>query len=169
MSFEDIVKRLFVSQSTQYGDKYIEHLLEQYKIYTSSAETISDRRQKSNEFFLALNTGLVALLGFVANRAGNLQVSLSLGLSAVAGGTVCYLWFRIICSYKGLNDAKYRVIHAIESRLPLALYDTEWESLGRGKDRRIYWPFSHIELWVPWIFIGIYFALALSMLLSYRH
>lgn len=68
MKSEEVQKMLFVSASEQYGDKYIEHLLEQYKIYISSTEKISDRRQKANEFFLALNTALVTLLGFVISK-----------------------------------------------------------------------------------------------------
>jgi hypothetical protein len=52
---------------------------------------------------------------------------------------------------------------AIEERLPLALYDTEWEALGRGKDKKKYWPFSHIEQYVPWIFVGLYAILLLSL------
>lgn len=157
MKPEDIDKMLFVSASEKYGDKYIEHLLEQYKVYINATEKISDRRQKTNEFFLGLNTALVALLGFVASRSE--QITTLLVLAAIAGITMCYLWYRIIVSYKGLNGGKFKVIHAIEARLPLALYDTEWEMLGRGKNRKIYWPFTHIELWVPWIFIIIYGAL----------
>lgn len=40
MSIElnDFDKKLFVSAIEKYGDKYIEHLLEQYKIYVSSVE-----------------------------------------------------------------------------------------------------------------------------------
>ena len=76
----------------------------------------------------------------------------------------CYLWFRIVVSYKGLNSGKFKVIHAIEARLPLALYDTEWEMLGRGKSKKIYWPFTHIELLVPWIFIAIYTIFILTLI-----
>ena len=75
---------------------------------------------------------------------------------------MCYLWYRIIVSYKGLNGGKFKVIHAIEARLPLALYDTEWEMLGRGEKKEIYWPFTHIEMIVPWIFITIYSLMLLS-------
>jgi hypothetical protein len=163
MKKEEIEKVLFISESAKYGDKYIEHLLDQYKIYINAAEKISDRRQKTNEFFLGLNTALVALLGFIATKTNQSEIGLMLGISAIAGITICYLWFRIIASYKGLNSAKFKVIHAIEMRLPLALYDTEWEMLGRGEDKKIYWPFSHIELHVPKIFIIIYFALILSL------
>lgn len=162
MKNEEIQKMLFVSTSDKYGDRYVEHLLEQYKIYINAAEKISDRRQKTNEFFLALNTSLVAFLGFIATKISQSEISLMLIVSTIPGIVICYLWFRIIISYKGLNSAKFKVIHTIELRLPLALYDTEWEMLDRGKNKKVYWPFSHIELHVPKIFILIYFALLLS-------
>ncbi len=164
MKKEDIEKILFISASEKYGDKYIEHLLDQYKIYINATEKISDRRQKTNEFFLGLNTALLALLGFIATKTSQPEITMMLGVSEVAGITMCYLWYRIIASYKGLNSAKFKVIHAIEMRLPLALYDTEWEMLGRGEDKKIYWPFSHIELHVPKIFIAIYVALLISII-----
>lgn len=164
MKKEEIEKILFISESAKYGDKYIEHLLDQYKIYINATEKISDRRQKTNEFFLGLNTGLVALLGFIATKANQSEIGLILGMSAIAGITICYLWYRIIASYKGLNSAKFKVIHAIELRLPLALYDTEWEMLGRGEDKKVYWPFSHIELHVPKVFIAIYVIMLISVI-----
>ncbi|SRR6266481_6127442 len=168
MKAEDIQKMLFVSASDKYGDRYIEHLLEQYKIYIASAEKISDRRQKANEFFLGLNTALVALLGFVATKMDRDDIAAILVLAALAGITMCYLWYRIIRSYDGLNSGKFRVIHAIEVRMPLALYDTEWEMLGRGENKKIYWPFTKIERRVPWIFIVIY-ALLIVSALPWRH
>jgi len=166
MKKEDIEKMLFISTEEKYGDKHVEHLLDQYKIYINATEKISDRRQKTNEFFLGLNTVLITLLGFVATKINQSEINLMLAMSAVAGVTICYLWYRIITSYKGLNSAKFKVIHAIESRLPLALYDTEWEMLGRGKDKKIYWPFTHIELFVPWIFIIIYLIILFTTFYS---
>lgn len=159
MNSDNLESRLFVSKSEKYGDKYIEHLLEQYKIYINSAEKISDRRHKSNEFFLGLNSALVALLGFIATRTSGMEITSLVTLSSIAGMTLCYLWYRIIYSYKCLNSGKFKVIHTIEKRLPLSLYDTEWEALERGKNKKVYWPFSHIELFVPWIFIIIYFII----------
>ena len=163
MKSEDIERMLFISDSDEYGDKYIEHLLEQYKIYIASAEKISDRRQKTNEFFLGLNTALVALLGFVVTKMSQVEVISILILSSIAGMMMCYLWYRIIRSYDGLNGGKFKVIHAIEARLPLALYDTEWEILGRGDEKKIYWPFTKIERWIPWIFIAIYVIIVFSI------
>ena len=166
METEKLEAMLFVSASDKYGDKYVEHLLEQYKIYINSAEKISDRRQKSNEFFLTLNSTLVALLGYIATKMDNADMMYVLLSSSIIGIAMCYLWYRTVRSYKGLNSGKFKVIHAIERRLPLALYDTEWEILDRGKDKKIYWPFSHIELLVPWIFIAIYSVLLLTTVYS---
>ena len=157
-------EKLFVSDSAKYGSSYIEHLLDQYRLYVNSAEKISDRRQKTNEFFLGLNTALIALLGFMMTKADATNNELLLFVASMAGTVICYLWYRIIVSYKGLNGAKFEVIHAIEERLPLALYDTEWEALGRGEDKTKYWPFSHIEQYVPWIFVALYAILLLSLI-----
>ena len=162
MERKDIDKMLFVSESADYCDKYIEHLIEQYKIYVSSAEKISDRRQKANEFFLAVNTALVALLGFIVSKTNSDQIIEMLVIASLAGIVMCYLWYRMVRSYDGLNSGKYKVIHLIERRLPLALYDTEWEVLGRGERKDLYEPFTKIEAKVPWIFIGIYSLLFLS-------
>ena len=159
MTEEDIQKMLFVAESKNYGDKYIEHLLEQYKIYINAAEKISDRRQKANEFFLALNTFLVTLLGYITAKMQHEVSHLTVLFASIAGISMCYLWYRMVLSYKGLNGGKFNVIHTIETRLPMALYDTEWELLGRGKNKKLYWPFTHIEVWIPWIFITLYAVL----------
>ena len=164
MEKDQIEKLLFVSASDNYGDKYIEHLLEQYKIYINATEKISDRRQKSNEFFLALNAALVTLLGYLTTKSNHNQAEVMILFASIAGITICYLWYRIIHAYKGLNSGKFKVIHSIEARLPLALYDTEWELLGRGKHKELYWPFTHIEIKVPWIFMIIYSLLILSVI-----
>ncbi|MAZ40538.1 hypothetical protein CL654_00265 [bacterium] len=153
MDEKDINTKLFRDSSED--DTYIEHLLEQYKLYINSHEKVSDRRQKTNEFFLGLNTALLAALGFIVGKFGD-SSALLVSFALVAGMVICYFWYRIIYSYKGLNTGKFKVIHAIESRLPLSLYDTEWDVLGRGEDKEKYWPFSHIEIKIPWVFILLY-------------
>jgi hypothetical protein len=119
MNPDEIEKKLFGDAREKYGDKYIEHLLEQYKIYLNSAEQISDRRQKTNEFFLGLNTALVALLGFFSTKSSDGSTSL-ITVAALAGLILCFLWYQIISSYKKLNGAKFKVVHAIEKRLPIS-------------------------------------------------
>src|ERR1700731_2937994 len=42
--------------------------LEQYKLYLQMVDKIGDRRQSANSFFLSINTGLCALLGYMFMR-----------------------------------------------------------------------------------------------------
>jgi hypothetical protein len=65
-------------------------------------------------------------------------------------------WF-LINSYKQLNTAKFALAHEIEEKLPLKLYRDEWKVLGEGRDRKKYYPFSHIEKLIPVLFGSCYF------------
>lgn len=157
-------KMLFVSDSNKYGDKYIEHLLEQYKIYIEAAEKVSDRRQKANEFFLALNTAVVTVVGgLIASEVLQERLVWFVAPAFLAGITMCYFWYSTVRAYKNLNSAKFKVVHMIERRMPIALYDTEWELVGRGQRNDLYEPFTHIEIKVPWIFMSLYALLCLSV------
>lgn len=144
-----------------YGAKYQEHVLSQYAMYVEMADRLSARRQSANTFFLTVNTVLVAFLGVLAaERAANAPVVWVLTVAA-AGVTLSYSWYRLIRSYRDLNGAKFRVVHAIERRLPLRLYDAEWESVGRGERPDLYLPLTHVELRVPWVFAVLYVVLAI--------
>lgn len=145
----------------EYGEAYREHVLEIYKTYLEMADRISERREKANAFFLAVNTGIVALLAKEALGGGGQAAALGL-LVPVAGGVACYLWHRLIRSYRDLNSAKFKVIHAMERQLPLRPYDAEWEAVGRGRNPKLYLPFTHVELLLPWILMGFHLVLLLS-------
>jgi hypothetical protein len=157
MTPEEFEKKLF-RDTKEYGDKYVEHLLEQYKLYIASAEKISDRRQTTNSFFLGLNTAVLGMLGWINSRPGTGGSFVFLAAS-VAAIVICIFWFEMMRSYRNLNTAKFQVIHAIERRLPLSMYDVEWDIVQRGVVRKKYWPFSHIEMKVPGVFILIYAAI----------
>ncbi len=148
----------------EYGPSYRDHSLEIYKIYLEMADRISGRREKANSFFLAVNAALIALLAkgiFGGSAATPRAIEL---LVPVAAGVLCYLWYRIIRSYRDLNSAKFKVIHAIERQLPLCPYDAEWESVDRGNNAKLYLPFTHVERVVPWLFMTFYAIYAASTL-----
>lgn len=155
---ENISEKLFQTNKKDYGQKYEDHLFDQYKIYIESVEKISDRRQKNNEFFVALNTALLGILGYI-----NIKTKISLVpivvFFSIAGIIINYYWYRTVRSFKGLNSGKFKLIHEIESRLPIALFKIEWDVLGRGKKRDLYWPVSHIETKIPWLFMFLYFCI----------
>ena len=136
-------------------ESYQSHLLEQYKLYITSAENISNRRQTANAFFVTVNTVLVSLVGYL--DFGSDKSSSIYWLISVAGIAISYMWYRLIRSYKDLNSAKFKVIHEIEKNLPISPYDAEWEAVDRGKDSKLYLPFTHIEIYIPWVFAGMHF------------
>lgn len=154
MSSEQIRRKLFNNESTEnYGsnDCYQTHLIEQYKLYLTSTENISNRRQIANAFFVSVNTALVSLASYLnlgASNASNFYWVISL-----AGIAISYMWYRLVRSYKDLNSAKFKVIHEMEKNMPSSPYDAEWEAVGGGEDSKLYLPFTHIEIFVPWVFI----------------
>lgn len=133
--------------SYEASSPYNAHILEQYKVYLASAESISNRRQTANAFFVSLNTALVSLLSYLS--LGDLS---AYWLVAIVGAAVSYMWYRLIKSYKDLNTAKFKVIHEIEKSLPIQPFDAEWQAVGRGNNSSLYLPFTKVEIFVPWIF-----------------
>ncbi len=138
---------MIANSAEKYGENYQSHCLEMYKLYVEGAEKISDRRHLANSFFLTINTALIGIVGYVGGSIGKWNWVVS-----VAGIALCWVWCRLIRSYKDLNSGKFKVVHEIEKELPLAPYDAEWEALGRGTDSKLYLQFTRIEKLVPLIF-----------------
>lgn len=130
-------------------------VIEQYKLYVEMADRISSRRLTANSFFLSINTALVALTSYINNISNSSLLSSSL-LISLAGMILCYMWYRLIRSYKDLNTAKFKVIHNMEKMLPFNPYDAEWIEVGEGKNKKKYLPFTNIEMRVPWVFLLIH-------------
>ena len=155
---------LFAKNEKDYGNDYKEHLFEQYKLYVESVEKTSDRRQHANNYFITINTALISLIGLSFQIKIFENLSWIKSVLALVGIIICIVFWYLIRSYKQLNTGKFAVIHEIEKHLPLALYKYEWEILGEGKDNKKYYPFSHIELLIPWVFGIIYALLGLYFL-----
>ncbi|MBE9065569.1 hypothetical protein IQ260_02760 [Leptolyngbya cf. ectocarpi LEGE 11479] len=139
-------------------------LLEQYKLYVETMEKVVARRQTVNSFFLAANTFLITLSGFANEQLGlegtNSRSFSLLGIS-ISGILLSTIWLKLSRSYGLMNAAKFEVIHALERKLPAALFLGEWIALGEGKDPRKYQPMSKVESRVTWVFIYLYIAVIL--------
>lgn len=155
---------LFAKNEKDYGNNYQEHLFEQYKLYVESVEKTSDRRQHANNYFITINTALISLIGLSFQIKIFENLAWIKSVLALVGIFICVIFWYLIRAYKQLNTGKFEVIHEIEQHLPLALYKHEWKVLGEGKDNKKYYPFSHIELIIPWVFGIIYALLGLYFL-----
>jgi len=159
MGTTPVGERLISNPQESYGDRFRDHLLEQYKLYVDSAQKVSEKRISSSNYLLTVSSSLLTLFGIGATQMTGPWL---LAIPA-AGLLVSIAWFSMVSSYKDLNSAKFQVIHELERELPAALFAYEWHhcELGRGKAYR---PITHVERWVPLIFAGVYLILGVFAL-----
>ena len=155
---DTLLRETHTDHREKYPDLYIEHYLEQYRIYIHVFNSTAERRQKSNEFFLGINTAIMAVLGYIETK-GLAESSVIFTVVPFIGIIICNSWRQMILSYRQLARAKFKVIHRLETKLPIALFETEWDLLGRGKDSKKYYPVSRVEKNVPLIFILLYLVI----------
>ncbi len=165
-------------------------VLDLYKTAVEMADRTSARRAGANSFFLTLNTALVAVVGIVSSARkppphGNLPSYDSFGLvtTAIAGIVLALVWWALLRYYRRLNSAKFDVINKLEERLPASPYKDEWRILHpdepaseqivakiprwkRWRVRTKHREATVVEQMVPFVFMGIYFALALRVVLQ---
>jgi len=153
-------KTLFNPINKQHED-YGKYLFEQYKMFVELADRVSQRRANANNFYITANAALLTIASWFKDDFGNYMYLIS-----AVGITISLFWFFTINSYKQLNSGKFKVIHKIEEQLPLALFEYEWELLGKGEMKKIYFPLSHIERVIPLIFIVLYIALSVFICFS---
>jgi len=135
--------------------------LELYKLAVEMADRVSGRRALANTFFLTVNTGLAALLGGSDLR----------WYVATAGIVFALAWWWLLQSYRELSRAKFKVINAVEPKLPFQLFSEEWRYLESTKAPRRLWPLRDLWGWlkgyhelgtvervVPLAFTGFYVA-----------
>ena len=146
----------------QYGEKYADHFLEQYKLYVEMADRVSQRREQSNRFYVSLVAAIVALLVILArfDVADGVWPTVFL-ISGLFGAALSGIWFVNIKSYRQLNSAKYEVINKMEEQLPTAAYADEWELLRPKGGPAKYFQLTRVEQFVPVIFFLLFIALAI--------
>lgn len=129
-------------EKEKYGDDFQGHLLDQYKMYVEMADRVSERRLKTNQFYISLLSILLAILSFAVSQQVSAAFSGFLNVIFVSvsllGMILCVLWYININSFKQLNKLKFKVVHEMEQMLPFACYDREWQVLKQleEEDRR---------------------------------
>ena len=145
----------------EYGEKYPDHFLEQYKLYVEMADRVSQRREQSNRFYVTLLAAIASLL-ILAARLGVAEgvwpvVFLITGVFGVALSVV---WHFNINSYRQLNRAKFDIIGELEKQLPSAPYADEWKLLRPQDGPAKYIQLTRVERFVPVLFGLLFLGLA---------
>jgi hypothetical protein len=137
-----------------YGEKFQDHLLEQYKLYVDLSDRTSARRNQMNSFYTSLLSGLLALITLITNKDiiafknTKFQAAAFLAVAAL-GMLLCIVWYLSIRSYKDLNSGKFKVIHELEQQLPFACFNKEWESLKKDSKYKGYLTQTTVEKAIP--------------------
>ena len=136
----------------QYGDRFQDHLLSQYKLYVEMADRVSQRRDWANRFYGGVLSGLAAVLAVIIRGTvfDSVQAVVFL-VAASVGAALCLVWFVNIRSYRQLNTGKFQVIHEMEQQLPMAIYEREWELLRPSEGQKRYLQLTWVEQFVPGI------------------
>ena len=134
------------TQSSNDESVTTEVALEQYKLAVEMADRLSGRRQSANAFFLSVVSALT-----VANGTSIVSEWYWTCIVSIVTMLVCFMWWRLLASYRAINSAKFKVIHQIEMTLPFAMFADE-EAIYRSTKRTGYKPLSRIEQAVPALF-----------------
>ena len=135
-------------------------VFELYKLMIESSESLIQRRQKTNAFFITVIVSLLAIAGLLV-KTGALNTG-SIGILygfSVVGLLLCNFWRNLIDNYGKLNKAKFDVILRLEQELTAQIYSAEWISLGKGLRSKKYKSFTSTEKNVP-----LYFGLLIVVL-----
>jgi len=124
--------RLLSRSPEEYGERFQDHFLEQYKLYVESSEKVSEKRISTGNYLLTVNSSLLTLFGLAATSS---DIGAWLAVIPVAGFLVSLIWYSLVDSYKNLNTAKFKVILEVEDHLPAALFRYEWHACERGNGK----------------------------------
>ena len=148
---ESVETTLFAER--QHTDCDAEALLSQYRLFVETSEALVLRRQGVNNFFLSINSLVLAGAGLLLRDGESSNVeAVVLIVLALGGASLCFVWRRLITSFQQLSRGKFAVIHALELRLPARMFAAEWIALGSGKDLKKYRPFTTVEIATPNVF-----------------
>jgi len=142
-----------------------EEYLQLYKLHAEFADRVSQRRERANQLYTGLLTGLmvVAIASLrLAPTDEPINMVLFLGLG-ILGVILSSSWLIIIRSYRQLNTGKFKSLHELEKQMSYPFFTREWEFLHQGRDYRRYWKLTVVETFLPMTF----FLASLLLILLY--
>ncbi len=137
-------------------------LFEQYKVFLKTSEDLVSRRQSVNNFYISINSAILAVYGILWTLDILQMYKFFTGLLLSAVGIILSIsWIKLLASYGNLNSSKMKIISYIERELPASLYDAEWAALSDTLNKKKYVSFTDSEKRVPGLFIVVYVCVAI--------
>ena len=139
------------------GDTERSELLEIYRLHAELADRVSQRREGANRLYVSLLLALVLFLAALLRfGAGDVPGDVIVGTVGIIGVVLSISWLLVIRSYRQLNTGKLKALEELETRLEYPFFKCEWQLLGKGKDRGMYWRLTQAEAVLPWTFLVLF-------------
>ncbi len=145
-------------------------LLEQYKIFSETAENLVTRRQNVNSFYISANTALITIAGtiFAIGSDGEFLSKLAVIFALTIPGILLNSsWARMLQSYYINNQGKLKILRMIEEKLAVSLYDAEWKAMKNKYSKQKYISFTDNEKKLPFVFTLFYLMVDFLCLLIF--
>lgn len=142
-------------------------ILEQYKLYVESTDRFTGYRSQANSIFVSINTAFISSLVAVLELTNTHHTYWLIIFACCTGLLINTTWYFLIKSYRNLNSGRFKIIHEIEKKLPLQIYQMEWDLLtktNKTKHKRQ----TSIEQIIPMLFGLLYISLG-SLSLAYYY
>ncbi|MGD0081172.1 MAG: hypothetical protein ABSB80_11080 [Methanoregula sp.] len=118
-----------------------EQVMRQYEILVNSSIQVTIWRQSANNFYLSVNTALLALAAYLYSFSSATGIVIGvIGLATTA------LWHETIQYYRSLNKAKFSVIAELEKQLPVPMFQLEDERFVKEDRKKATWIESKISI-----------------------
>lgn len=134
-------------------------------LLTESSESVNNRRQGQNNFFVSLNTILIGALGLLASQkeAGLREISIG-AIFIVFGLIVNFGWTKLLKSYRVVSASKVELVRKLEYRLPIRVFTAQY---GYTEDKRNgYQGLSSLEIMIAQHFLNLYWCLLVMVLIA---
>lgn len=143
---------------------------EEYKLFSERVQRLSERRQIASQTYLTVNTLIFGVFAFLVKDAGFRSgglVLVSFPLFLV-GVVACSIWGKIIVQFKEVIGWHYEQLREMEQSLPESnkIYTREWEKLFQPKGGKERFGFARLEIWLPYLFIGLYIIYGIGLLIG---
>ncbi len=155
-NFEDEFDKCFSSNSNDFFNLY--------KIMNESSESLIQRRQRTNSFFITA-IGSLFTVAIILTKEDIIEIhSLQTQFCLIFTMLLCHPWHNLIDNYGKLNKAKFDVLLRLEKEFGAQIYYAEWIALGKGTRPEKYKSFTTTEKYIP-IFICFLMLLAIILIL----
>ena len=134
----------------EYGTKYVEHLIEQYKSFVEMKKGFLERKVQKDKFYSSILLGFLAFLIYMFRDADfNIMLYFIFIIASITGLLLCYVWYKILSFYRMRSDAHYYILKEMEKFLPFECYRLEKQEIDDMVKN--FDAITKIEMDVPWI------------------